>query len=269
MARPLRLLLGAFRPWIVACGAASSSWAATVYGGTDEVEGLAGYYFGGTDDTDNSGTLSYVRVWRNGAMNATNGITFAGVGSGTASTTSKSLSLDDGVFVGGTVNVKYLSVLFVGDDAVDTDLGYQGKIQFAFVLVGGAATTAPRWTQSTRLSAQLPADVQRAFVSQRSTSDTVSTRDPQGLGHYPSVSWSESAEECTAIGRRMCSSAELCPGGVAYDAGYSGSGVGGGQRRFGRVAAVRRTCPSLCVLHSVTYSPDPHPCFTHPDPTDT
>ena len=35
---------------------------ASVYGGTDEVEGITGYYYGGSDDDDNSGTLSYVRV---------------------------------------------------------------------------------------------------------------------------------------------------------------------------------------------------------------
>ena len=39
-------------------------------------------------------------------------------------------------FFGGTVNVKYLSVLFVGDDAFDTDEGYQGKGQFLFVMIG-------------------------------------------------------------------------------------------------------------------------------------
>jgi len=46
-------------------------------------------------------------------------------------------NLDDGVeFFGGNVNVKYLTVLFVGDDAIDTDQGYQGTIDHAFVLVG-------------------------------------------------------------------------------------------------------------------------------------
>ena len=115
---------------------------ASVTGGTDEVEGISGYYYGGTDDTDNSGTLSYVRVWHGGAVigsdNEINGITFAGVGSGTTvDHIEVAFNLDDGVeFFGGTVNVKYLSVLFVGDDSIDTDLGYQGKIQFAFVLIG-------------------------------------------------------------------------------------------------------------------------------------
>merc|ERR1712185_891969 len=37
---------------------------------------------------------------------------------------------------GGTVNLKYISSIFCGDDAIDTDLGYKGDIQFAFAAVG-------------------------------------------------------------------------------------------------------------------------------------
>merc|ERR1719473_1176126 len=117
---------------------------ASVYGGTDEVEGITGYYYGGSDDSDNSGTLSYVRVWYGGAVigsdNEINGITFAGVGSGTTVEYCEvAFNLDDGFeWFGGTVNAKYLSVLFAGDDALDTDLGFRGKIQFAYVMVGSS-----------------------------------------------------------------------------------------------------------------------------------
>merc|ERR1719326_2638691 len=130
---------------------AAGSWggliimgSASVYGGTDEVEGITGYYYGGSDDDDNSGTLSYVRVWNGGAVigadNEINGITFAGVGSGTTVDHCEvAYNLDDGFeWFGGTVNAKYLSVLFAGDDALDTDLGFQGKIQFAYVMVGSS-----------------------------------------------------------------------------------------------------------------------------------
>ena len=52
-----------------------------------QIEGITGYTYGGTNPTDNSGTLSYVRVWHGGAAiaadNEINGITFGGVGSGT------------------------------------------------------------------------------------------------------------------------------------------------------------------------------------------
>ena len=54
---------------------------------TTEVEGITGKYYGGTDPADSSGVLRYVRVWHGGAVvgsdNEINGITFAGVGSGT------------------------------------------------------------------------------------------------------------------------------------------------------------------------------------------
>ena len=52
-----------------------------------EIEGIPGHFYGGADPADNSGTLSYVRVWHGGAYvspdNEINGITFGGVGSST------------------------------------------------------------------------------------------------------------------------------------------------------------------------------------------
>ena len=56
-------------------------------GGVNFVEGLEGVPYGGSDPADNSGVLSYVRVWHGGRSigqdNEINGITLAGVGSGT------------------------------------------------------------------------------------------------------------------------------------------------------------------------------------------
>ena len=107
-----------------------------------EIEGIAGITYGGTNPADNSGTLQYVRVWHGGAAiaadNEINGITFGGVGSGTVVDHCEvAFNVDDGFeFFGGTVNVKYLSVLFVGDDAFDSDEGYQGKGQFLFAMLG-------------------------------------------------------------------------------------------------------------------------------------
>jgi len=115
---------------------------APVYQGTQEVEGITGQTYGGNDATESSGTLEYVRVWHGGSVigenNEINGITLAGVGSGTTVRFCEvAFNLDDGFeMFGGTVNLKYISVLFVGDDAIDTDEGYQGKIQFAFVMIG-------------------------------------------------------------------------------------------------------------------------------------
>ena len=107
-----------------------------------EVEGITGHTYGGSDPNDSSGVLRYVRVWHGGAVigadNEINGITFAGVGSGTTVDHCEvAYNADDGFeFFGGTVNVKYLSALFVKDDAFDTDHGYQGKGQFLFIMEG-------------------------------------------------------------------------------------------------------------------------------------
>ena len=109
---------------------------------TSEVEGISGYTYGGTDPNDDSGTLQYVRVWHGGdvigANNEINGITFAGVGDGTTVDHCEvAYNLDDGFeWFGGTVNAKYLSVLFCGDDSFDTDKGFQGVVQYMYTMLG-------------------------------------------------------------------------------------------------------------------------------------
>ena len=101
-----------------------------------DIEGLpsgATSKYGGCEPEDNSGVLSYVKVWHGGSDlggaagsnsgNEINGITLGGVVSGTTiDHIEVAYNLDDGVeFFGGTVNAKYVSVLFCGDDGVDTD----------------------------------------------------------------------------------------------------------------------------------------------------
>ena len=109
-------------------------------GGTANVEGLTGVPYGGTDPDDNSGVLRYVRVWNGGSSiapdNEINGITLAGVGRGTTVEYCEvAMNLDDGFeMFGGTVDLKYCSVIAVGDDSFDTDAGYQGRGQFLLVV---------------------------------------------------------------------------------------------------------------------------------------
>jgi hypothetical protein len=114
-----------------------------------QVEGLEGETYGSDTDANNdesSGILRYVRVWYGGRAisqdNEINGITLAGVGSGTVVENCEvAYNLDDGFeMFGGTVNLKWCSVIFVGDDGFDTDLGYQGKGQYLFVIQGREAT---------------------------------------------------------------------------------------------------------------------------------
>jgi hypothetical protein len=105
-----------------------------------QVEGAKeGSVFGGTNKEDNSGTLKYVVVKYAGYEiapdNELNGITFAGVGSGTTiDYVQVHSNADDGVeFFGGNVNLKHLVLTANQDDSIDWDLGYQGKIQFAYI----------------------------------------------------------------------------------------------------------------------------------------
>ncbi|WP_440874489.1 hypothetical protein [Thalassotalea sp. PLHSN55] len=105
-----------------------------------QVEGAEnGAVFGGTDDTDSSGTLRYVVVKHAGYEiapdNELNGITFGGVGSGT---TVEYIQIhenaDDGIeFFGGTVNAKYVVLTANKDDSVDWDNGYRGNLQYVLI----------------------------------------------------------------------------------------------------------------------------------------
>ncbi|MGO4891797.1 hypothetical protein [Flavobacterium sp. W21_SRS_FM6] len=105
-----------------------------------QVEGVQeGAVFGGTNETDNSGTLNYVRVMNGGYEiapdNELNGITFAGVGSGTAVDYIQiHQNADDGVeFFGGNVDVKHLVLTANQDDNIDWDNGYRGRIQYVLI----------------------------------------------------------------------------------------------------------------------------------------
>ncbi|MFN8359028.1 MAG: T9SS type A sorting domain-containing protein [Candidatus Kapaibacterium sp.] len=94
------------------------------------------WYYGGTDDDDNSGTLKYVRVEFGGIAlqpnQELNGITLGGVGRGTTiDYVQSSYANDDGFeWFGGTVNAKHIIVNGALDDDFDTDNGFSGKIQF-------------------------------------------------------------------------------------------------------------------------------------------
>ena len=100
-------------------------------------------YTGGTNDSDNSGTLRYVRVEFAGYAtlpdNELNSFTFAAVGRGTTLEFLQSLAgLDDSFeWFGGTVDGKYLVSYEAGDDHFDTSEGYSGRNQF---LIGYQST---------------------------------------------------------------------------------------------------------------------------------
>ncbi|MDA3613586.1 hypothetical protein [Polluticaenibacter yanchengensis] len=92
--------------------------------------------YGGTNDADNSGSLTFVRVEFAGIEltpnNETNGITLAGVGNGTKfENIQVTYGGDDGIeWFGGSVNGKYLIVFGTWDDDFDIDNGFSGNLQF-------------------------------------------------------------------------------------------------------------------------------------------
>ncbi|GAB6948507.1 hypothetical protein JCM15640A_00920 [Hoylesella timonensis 4401737 = DSM 22865 = JCM 15640] len=98
-------------------------------------------HFGGTNDNDNSGVLSYVRVEYAGASiaadNELNAFTFGGVGRGTRLDHCQAFhGADDAFeFFGGCVNGKYLVSTATDDDGLDFDWGYTGTIQYGLITI--------------------------------------------------------------------------------------------------------------------------------------
>jgi hypothetical protein len=95
--------------------------------------------FGGNDDSDSSGSMSYNQIRYSGFAIAPGdelqALTTGGVGSGTQFTGIQSFnSSDDGIeFFGGTINMTNVAVVGASDDSIDADTGAQGNLQFVVV----------------------------------------------------------------------------------------------------------------------------------------
>lgn len=110
-----------------------------VPGGIANIEG-PGDQFGGNDHDDDSGIMRYCRLEYPGFAyslnNEINGLTMGGVGRGTTIEYIQISFCGDDSFewFGGTVNGKYLISFRSWDDDFDTDLGYNGKLQYLVAL---------------------------------------------------------------------------------------------------------------------------------------
>ncbi len=128
---------------IVICGKAPVN-----QGNLITLEGNYGAIYGGSEETDNSGILRYVRIEFAGRVinnnQEINSLTLAGVGSGTIiEYVQCAYGLDDSFeFFGGTVNAKYLVSFKTKDDDIDLDFGHSGKIQFALAIRGAEIADA-------------------------------------------------------------------------------------------------------------------------------
>lgn len=101
------------------------------------IEGGVGRPYGGSDDNDNSGSMTYVRIEYAGIAaqpgSEINGLTFGAVGRGTTIDNIQVLYANDDAFefFGGTVNCKHLIAFATADDDFDFDFGFRGQIQYA------------------------------------------------------------------------------------------------------------------------------------------
>jgi hypothetical protein len=104
------------------------------------VEGTGNAAGGGEVANDSSGSVRYVQIRYSGVAisegNELQGLTTVGAGSGTTiDHVQVHNSADDGVEVfGGRQNMKYLVITGDDDDSLDTDVGYQGAIQFVLAV---------------------------------------------------------------------------------------------------------------------------------------
>jgi hypothetical protein len=124
----------AYGDWggIVICGNAKIN----LPGGTARIEGGPRSEYGGLNDSDNSGVMTYCRIEFCGVEyqvdNEINGLTMGGVGSGTTIHHIQVSHCGDDSYewFGGNVSCKYLVAFRGWDDEFDTDNGFSGKLQF-------------------------------------------------------------------------------------------------------------------------------------------
>lgn len=110
--------------------------------------------FGGFNDNDNSGVLTFVSIRHGGANlsanNELNGLTLGGVGSGT---TLNNIEIwgntDDGVEIfGGTVNLSNVVIIAPQDDGLDLDVGYRGTVQNLLIVAQNLTDKLGEWDGS-------------------------------------------------------------------------------------------------------------------------
>lgn len=116
--------------------------------GVDAIAEVGGLVYGGTDNSDNSGSISHLIIKKSGAQinpeSQYNGLTLYAVGSGT---TIKDVAIidgsDDGIeFFGGTVSVSNVYVEDLEDDAIDWTEGWNGTLTNTYVVHNREFSTA-------------------------------------------------------------------------------------------------------------------------------
>jgi hypothetical protein len=98
--------------------------------------------YGGDNDNDDSGSISYLSLRYGGKViglaNELNGLSLGGIGRETDINHVEIMNnVDDGIEIwGGTVCLKYVNIWNIGDDSFDVDEGWRGKAQFGLIVQG-------------------------------------------------------------------------------------------------------------------------------------
>ena len=130
------ILLGRAPTAVCATGTGPNNAAGTSTTCQLAIEGVTGRFYGGANQADSSGQMSYVQIRYSGIAisdgNELQGLTLGGTGSGTVLDHIQSHnSADDGIEIfGGTSNLKYIAITGADDDGFDIDNGYRGFMQF-------------------------------------------------------------------------------------------------------------------------------------------
>jgi len=141
---------------ILAGRAPISNCNTTVTGGSaaceNVVEGTSTALYGGAVPTDSSGTVRYVQIRYSGTVispnNELQGLTLGGTGSATVLDHIQiHNSSDDGIEIfGGRSNLRYLAITGADDDGLDTDVGWQGFVQFVLAIQKPSNTTGDNYS---------------------------------------------------------------------------------------------------------------------------
>jgi hypothetical protein len=112
---------------------------ATTSAGVNATAEVGGFLYGGNNDADSSGNISYLQITGTGAQinseSQYNGVSFYAVGSGTVVNNLAVINgADDGVeFFGGTVSVTNLYLENNDDDSIDWTEEWNGGVENAYI----------------------------------------------------------------------------------------------------------------------------------------
>ena len=112
---------------------------ATTTAGVDVQAEVGGFIYGGSNDSDNSGSINHLVIKGTGAQigpdSQYNGLSLYGVGSGTLISNVAIINgADDGIeFYGGTVSVSNLFLENNEDDSIDWTEGWNGMVTNAYI----------------------------------------------------------------------------------------------------------------------------------------